>query len=100
MKRIIFLLVLSFTIFSFLPISEESNSSIDTEQVSINYLSGDGFCEGFKEGYQQGWCYNQGMGCIPKIAPPCPIPNIGESTYKHGYNNGFARGYRDNPNKQ
>jgi hypothetical protein len=51
------------------------------------------YCDGYKEGYKQGYCYGK-YGCIPPIPPICPIPNIGESTYQHGYNRGVIEGQR------
>jgi hypothetical protein len=49
------------------------------------------FCNGWNDGYKQGWCYGQDY-CIPPIPPLCPVANIGETTYKHGYNRGFIAG--------
>jgi hypothetical protein len=61
--------------------------------------------EGFNSGYKNGYCYGQGVGCIPPIPPICPIPLIGESNdnYRQGYNRGFsmgqnARQYKENQN--
>ncbi len=52
------------------------------------------YCEGWKEGYQEGWCY-QRQNCIAPIAPVCPIPLVGETTRKDGYNRGFSQGKKD-----
>ncbi|MFQ9314811.1 hypothetical protein [Dysgonomonas mossii] len=48
---------------------------------------------GWKKGYQEGYCY-QVNGCIPPIAPIPPIPLIGENRndYKAGYQRGFLTG--------
>lgn len=55
------------------------------------------FSKGFKVGYEEGWCYDRGIGCIPPIPPIAPIPQIGENTnsYKDGYQRGFTMGQRD-----
>ncbi len=50
------------------------------------------FNNGYKTGYKAGYCYEQGVGCIPPIPPIPPIPRIGENTYKDGYNRGFSDG--------
>lgn len=49
------------------------------------------YCDGYKEGYKNGYCYEI-VGCIEPTPPLCPTPRVGESTYKHGYNRGFAEG--------
>lgn len=56
--------------------------------VSSNY------CDGYKQGYKDGWCYRDRFGCIPPIPPICPIPRVGEhsSDYKAGYQRGFVAG--------
>jgi hypothetical protein len=53
------------------------------------------FCTGYREGYDDGWCYHQEFGCIRPLPPLCPLPEINRNTYKHGYNRGFLQGKRD-----
>lgn len=57
------------------------------------------YCDGWDDGYKDGWCYND-MFCIPPIPPICPIPRIGESynSYKQGYQRGFVNGNNDRNN--
>lgn len=50
------------------------------------------FCEGWKSGYKQGWCYNFGNGCGAPATPTCPSANYGASNYEDGYNRGFLVG--------
>lgn len=50
------------------------------------------FCEGWKNGYQQGWCFGYGSGCGTVTAPMCPSANYGESSYADGYNRGLLLG--------
>lgn len=52
------------------------------------------FCEGFKQGYKDGYCYRI-VNCLEPMTPMCPMPKMGETTYKHGYNRGFLRGMSD-----
>ena len=49
------------------------------------------YSDGFRAGYKEGYCYND-YGCIPPIPPVTPIANVGEYSYKHGYNRGFKMG--------
>lgn len=48
---------------------------------------------GFKNGYKEGYCYND-IGCVAPIPPITPIPLVGESSdsYQDGYNRGFKTG--------
>lgn len=50
------------------------------------------YCEGFKDGFEDGYCY-QVVGCIPPIPPTCPIAGVNEEkNYKGGYKRGFVTG--------
>lgn len=65
-----------FLFFSLLAFSQESN-----------------FDRGYKDGYKEGYCYQE-FGCIAPIPPIPPLPTINESSksYKDGYNRGFLAG--------
>ena len=52
------------------------------------------FCNGWDEGYCEGWKEIKGALSICPIAPICPIPDIGKNSYKGGYNTGFRAGMR------
>lgn len=54
------------------------------------------FDNGFKEGYKNGYCQDQGIGCIKPIPPIAPIPTVDESSssYQDGYNRGFQMGMK------
>lgn len=52
------------------------------------------FCDGWNDGYCQGWKDVKGPFSICPITPPCPIPGIGQETYRGGYNAGFKAGMR------
>jgi len=62
---------------------------------SVNNLySQSEFDRGYKVGYAEGYCYQQGIGCIAPFPPMTPMPNLNESynNYKDGYNRGFLDG--------
>jgi hypothetical protein len=52
------------------------------------------FCDGWDDGYKEGWCY-QIDNCIAPVPPVCPTPEVGETRYKDGYNRGFTKGKKD-----
>jgi hypothetical protein len=58
------------------------------------------FCDGFTNGYIDGYCYDQPVGiCLEPLVPLCPLPRLNRDTYKDGYNTGFVQGkaqYRKN----
>lgn len=62
------------------------------------------FSIGYKNGFEAGYCFNKGVGCISPIPPLPPLPNINESGYnfKDGYNRGFidGRGEANNIQKE
>lgn len=50
----------------------------------------DKYCEGFEDGFKEGWCYER-WGCLAPLPPLCPLPEIEcEKGYKCGYNRGFV----------
>ena len=57
---------------------------------------------GFKDGFENGYCYGKGAGCIKPVSPVAPVPHIGESSesYTQGYNRGFIEGRRKQENKE
>lgn len=52
------------------------------------------FCEGWEDGYVDGWCYEV-PHCLDPLVPLCPLPRINEDGYKGGYNRGFLQGLKD-----
>lgn len=58
--------------------------------VSVS-LAESQFCEGFYEGVRAGICYNKTF-CNPSIPSLCPIPHIGQDSWRDGYNRGFLVG--------
>ena len=49
------------------------------------------FCNGFKQGFRDGYCYKKTV-CIDPIPPICPIPRYDEYTWSGGYQRGFLVG--------
>ena len=64
--------------------------------IIIIYLLLNGFCEGYDDGYVEGWCY-QVQNCLEPIPPICPLPVLEEdiNSYRDGYNRGFKEGLED-----
>lgn len=67
----------------------KSSNLVKTKIICINASS---FCEGWKDGYCEGWKDVKGTYAICPITPICPIPEIGQDSYKGGYNRGFKAG--------
>ena len=53
------------------------------------------YCDGWENGYEEGWCYNQGYNCLTPLIPLCPLPYLYKETYQDGYNRGFIKGRED-----
>lgn len=67
---------------------------------SFSAFSQTSFSNGYKQGYKEGFCYND-FGCIEPISPLPPIPRIGENSnsYKDGYQRGFIDGQNSKTSK-
>ncbi len=57
--------------------------------------STDEYKQGFKDGYRQGWCYQQGLSCVSPIPPLAPLARINEDNYQGGYNREFSQALND-----
>ena len=54
------------------------------------------FCDGWEDGYCQGWEYVKGPEfSICPIVPLCPMPKMFAEEYLDGYNRGFLKGRQD-----
>lgn len=64
--------------------------------MTVILLSANGtdYCDGFNEGYEAGYCYED-PGCVAPAPPACPVPEPGYDTWRDGYNTGFAKGRAD-----
>lgn len=68
-----------------IPINHAESNNIE---LTSNY------CDGWAEGYCEGYKDVKGDYAICPITPVCPIPEINKSTYRDGYNRGFKAGRR------
>jgi hypothetical protein len=89
MKKLIILLFVVFTTIVY------SNEFTVNSTETIKYSD---YCNGFKEGWHEGWCskYISSAGCYSPAPPACPIPPIYRSSYNDGYNDGYRAGKRAN----
>lgn len=87
MKKIILILVVTYCFNGF---SKGYNN--DSERIEI--VSTSDFCNGWEDGYCEGWKDVKGQFAICPITPICPIPEIGQDSYRGGYNRGFKEGMR------
>ena len=95
MKKLTILVFLS-GIFN-LTLLAQSDSSffnpIIIEDSIVFYIEfDDTFCNGFKEGFEDGYCFDEYI-CNPPITPICPLLTINDTdNYKGGYKRGFIIG--------
>jgi|TARA_R110000772_G_C13213858_1_gene431192 hypothetical protein len=76
------IVILSIGLTSFVSIKNLKVESVYTEAT---------YCDGWKAGYEQGWCYEI-PNCIKPIVPICPIAKVNQNRYVDGYNRGFIKG--------
>lgn len=53
------------------------------------------FCDGWSDGYCEGYKSVEGQYATCPTAPACPTATIGKSTFKGGYNLGYEKGKKD-----
>jgi hypothetical protein len=68
-----------------------SSSSYNSKEVGKEFVNYE-YCSGWKEGYCEGWKDVKGQLAICPITPICPIPRLGQDSYRDGYNRGFKAG--------
>ena len=90
MKRIIF----GITILLCISMLTAFKSGTNTTATSVKSVWTSDFCEGWKDGYCEGWKDVKGQFAICPLTPLCPLPGIGEDSYRGGYNKGFKAGMR------
>ena len=67
--------------------------------ISTSFISDD-FCQGFEDGYCEGWKDVKGQYEVCPVAPVCPVPDVDNDTYRGGYNTGFKKGRQDAKNSE
>jgi hypothetical protein len=60
--------------------------------ILFSFNTNTDFCIGFKKGFNKGYCHRQPVGCVPAIAPICPVPQPFRNTYQDGFEVGFEKG--------
>ncbi len=87
-KKLVFALLVAFAFTATAFVAETKvNTPVD------NNLSD--FCDGWKDGYCEGYRDVKGQFAICPIAPLCPLPYVNQNRYKDGYNRGFKKGTGD-----
>ena len=84
MKKMFLLLIFSFALLSF----SNNPYPVDNDNTELQTS----YCSGWASGYCEGWKDVKGVYAICPVTPICPIANIGQDTYKDGYNRGFKAG--------
>lgn len=100
---ILVIIILIMTVFAFNTKANQSDTTYVVQGICINeQLEAEklnSYCEGFKEGFEDGYCYKEPY-CIPPIPPICPVPGINEeNNYRGGYNRGFITGRKKRKNE-
>ena len=93
MKTINYFAVLSIAFITLPSFEAVNNDSLATEIV-VEMYGGKEFADGFDDGYCEGWKDVRGRYAICPITPIPPLPQIGQDTYRGGYNLGFKMGTR------
>jgi hypothetical protein len=65
--------------------------SLFTLLLLTNSYSQSGFCDGWHNGYVEGYCYGV-PGCRSALVPVCPVQHVGERDYQAGFNRGVLAG--------
>ena len=80
-------IICSFVVFTAFNVSNENS-------VKIENINQGSFCEGWEDGYCEGWKDVKGQMALCPLTPLCPLPKIGENSYRGGYNRAFKAGMR------
>lgn len=70
------------------------NTVKNVETENIESVSTSAFCEGWEDGYCEGWKDVKGSMSLCPLTPLCPLPELGQDSYRGGYNKGFKSGMR------
>ena len=89
MKKVLFIA----TIISAFAVSTAFTVS-NTSPTKTTANCASNFCEGWEDGYCEGWKDVKGQLAFCPLTPLCPLPELGQDTYRGGYNRGFKAGFR------
>ena len=87
MKKILFIMLLSFIGL----VTLTSVKSLNISGTVSPTITSD-FCQGWEEGYCEGWRDVKGSYAPCPVTPVCPVAPVGKDTYNGGYNLGFKAG--------
>jgi len=84
MKKLVLILLVSLVSICFFGfVSKKEKNIVQTE-----------FCQGFKDGFCEGYKDVKGSYSVCPVTPVCPVPEVGKNSYNGGYNTGFKVGMR------
>jgi hypothetical protein len=89
MKKIFFV---TFIICAFTVLKAFTSNNAYSTKIEISLTSD--FCNGWEDGYCEGWRDLKGQNTICPITPICPLQELGQNSYRGGYNRGFKEGSR------
>jgi len=72
----------------------------NAEPTKIDSIAATDFCDGWEDGYCEGWKDVKGQYAFCPLTPFCPFPELGENSYRGGYNRGFKAGMREANNDE
>jgi len=84
MRKMILLSFIFLLSTSFVGVSVEQNENLLKTE----------FCEGFDDGFCEGYKDVKGQFVVCPVPPVCPVPGVGLDNYKGGYNTGFKAGQK------
>ena len=90
-KLLLVLLFVPFTSFA-----QELNDDTITKVVNIESaeVTATPYCDGWEEGYCEGYKDVKGEWALCPITPICPMAELMKTEYKHGYHRGFKAGMK------
>ncbi len=84
-------LILIVAVLATMSFSIQENTCFDNAPHSTEFSD---YCDGWEDGYCEGYKDVKGQYAICPITPICPIAKIGTNNYRGGYNRGFKAGMR------
>jgi len=96
MKKVIFIatIISAFAVITAFTTSNTASTTSNTASTKTNIALASDFCDGWEDGFCEGWRDVRGQLTLCPITPICPLPEIGQDSYRGGYNRGFKAGSR------